>query len=86
MEELFEQKKNNDDWVISAGAKLFQELVFDADDLRAKVPEFTDLILKELDKKENRKKFKAFLQKEIEANIHLQLQCCTHPFSPISNW
>ncbi len=70
MEELFEQKKNNDDWVISAGAKLFQELVFDADDLRAKVPEFTDLIIQELDKKENRKKFKAFLQKEIEANIH----------------
>ncbi len=66
VERVLAKKRNEGGFLKRALTGIIQSLVFDLDDLRRRVPEFTKIILEELDNYETREKLRAFIQKKID--------------------
>lgn len=63
---ILEDKKNEGGVIRKWFTRLFQSLVFDVEDLKEQVPEFTEIILDELDNYETREKLRLFVQQKVD--------------------
>lgn len=68
--EIMEERRNEGGAFRRFFTGLFQTLVFDISDLRRKVPEFTEIILAELDNYETREKLRKFVQRKIDEFLY----------------
>jgi len=62
---ILDAKKNQGGFFEQMFAELFQSLVFDINDIKDRVPEFTEAILNELNNYETREKLRLMVQKKI---------------------
>lgn len=58
---------------------IIEKLLFNIEDLRKKVPEFTDMIMEELEKEENRVQLKVMIQRKLEESIDDAIDDEAHP-------
>jgi hypothetical protein len=65
VEEMLDQKQSEGNILEQLFTGAFQEFVLNTGELERKIPEFTEIILKELDNPESREKMRAFIQKKL---------------------
>ena len=66
VDRILADKRSEGNWLKRAFTSMFQSLVFNINELRSRVPQFTEIVLDELDKYESREKLRAFIQKKID--------------------
>ena len=70
VEKALEEKRNEGGWFQRAIGSLVQSMVFDIEDLRRRVPEFTEIMLDELDNYETREKLRLYIQNKVEELLY----------------
>lgn len=70
VDRILADKRNEGGWFQRAFTSLFQSLVFNISDLRSRVPEFTEIILDELDNNETRERLRVFIQEKIDELLY----------------
>ena len=66
VEEILDAKKEKGNWLQQAFTAVFEAMVFDVNDLRDRVPEFTEIVLDEIDNYETREKLRLYIQEKVD--------------------
>jgi len=70
VDRILAANRTQGNFVERAISSIVQSMVFNINDLRRRVPQFTEIILNELDNYETREKMRKFIQKKIDELLH----------------